>query len=222
MNTTLEKIIITVVGGCVGALIFKKLTEKKENTRVDEAIAKLEKETGKAKDFIDDVSSQISSTVDRVYKEDAKKIFEEKLQKFNINLIADQTCERVVSNLANRKLEALVRNECQYRIQDIVKKEVTAHAKEAIDKSVQKDIDSDFIKQMSKRYVNDKINDILEEYVKDSVNDIDFDDAISNYMEDNSYRIENLIKKAAYKVINDKLTIDIDSDEDIGLRISFD
>ena len=238
MNESLEKVIIAVVGGVVGAFIIKKIMDSKDQRdekKFDKRIARADEIIGNAKDslnrvnsFYYDVSKEISSKVDsairQLYKEDSKENFKKQLDEFNFKDIAVQECKNSMRDITDSELSKLINSTYREQVHNVFEYEIRKYFDNNVKDFVKNSLDENYIQRMSRSYIKDQIVGILEDRADKALDDCDIDDIVEDYLKDRSIKLESIIRKTVTKLVAEKvddLDLEVDDAPSGELHITF-
>ena len=245
MSDILEKVAIAIIGGVVGAVLFKKLGEKdlrhkEENfddkiKEADKRIAEADKKIQIAKDsiksysdlasaLIDDLSHEVDTAVKSVYEREAKESFRRKLDDYDYKSIAIKECKDSMLKITREELRSIIRYEFGPQISDILELEVKKYFNDNIQRTVQTNIDSEYIMRTAKLFIREEVVNILEDRADKALDDCNIEDIVEDYLKERSIKLESIIKKTVTKLISEKvddLDLDVDDEEKNGIHITF-
>lgn len=191
----------SVIGIFVGNYISKKCLEKERK--------QLEEATKNAQDAINDISEQVDSAVRFVYDSEARAAFDKRLKSINLEEVALSECKNNLKNIEDSVLRQQIRQSYSAQVHDVMREELKAYFQSGIKKMVDIDIDTEFIQRTAKQYVKNEVGEVLEKQVRNTMSSSDFDDAIKDYIEENTSKIDTMIRKAVGKVMAERIDDDL-------------
>lgn len=191
----------SVIGIFVGNYISKKCLEKERK--------QLEEATKNAQDAINDISEQVDSAVRFVYDSEARAAFDKRLKSINLEEVALSECKNNLKNIEDSVLRQQIRQSYSAQVHDVMREELKAYFQSGIKKMVDIDIDTEFIQRTAKQYVKNEVSEVLEKQVRNTMSSSDFDDAIKDYIEENTSKIDTMIRKAVGKVMAERIDDDL-------------
>lgn len=191
----------SVIGIFVGNYISKKYLEKERK--------QLEEATKNAQDAINDISEQVDSAVRFVYDSEARAAFDKRLKSINLEEVALSECKNNLKNIEDSVLRQQIRQSYSAQVHDVMREELKAYFQGGIKKMVDIDIDTEFIQRTAKQYVKNEVGEVLEKQVRNTMSSSDFDDAIKDYIDENTSKVDTMIRKAVGKVMAERIDDDL-------------
>lgn len=197
--------VLSAAISAIGSICYIK---KHLNKTMEDEKKALQKNIEESEKLLKEIPDQVDSAVRFIYDNEAKSAFERKLKTINIEELATIECQKTIKKIEDPVLRKYIRDTYSTQTRNIIEDEVKKYFKEGIKHIVDTEIDSDFIRRAAKNYIRDEAKDILEDEVERVVENSDVDEAIENYIDDNSTKFDSLIRKTITKILYEKFDDD--------------
>jgi hypothetical protein len=238
MNEVFEKVVIATIGGIIGAVIIKKIEEKKRNKeeetfgqkikRADEILEdcewRLKADSELANNAIIDLSRKVDAAVKSVYDGEAKAGFKRKLDDYDFKSIAIKECKESMQDITDSELRKLIYAKYSAQVCTVLGEEIRKYFKENVTDVVKTTLDENYIQRTARSFIKDEVVGILEDRADKAISSCDVDDIVKDYLKERSVKLESIIRKTVTKLVSEKvddLDLEVDDEPTNGIHITF-